>query len=166
MFQRCGRLRSDGSTASNGMPSSDRSQRRLLSRICVARRGRNGKKRDATAIESMLPKLDLEPMRTYFSMFANVGRPESDRGLHPHAPGRRRQHPVPTPNPRRMLNRSHRPGLFTSIRLLCFARGRGSRSRGASRPPFKLLQRNKMPRCILGRIVHLPKGSLCKSHCK
>jgi hypothetical protein len=77
MFQRCGRARSAVSIVSNGMPISERSYRRLLRRICVASRGRNGRKSEAAAIDSMLPKFELDPMRTYLRTFAKVRRPSS-----------------------------------------------------------------------------------------
>ena len=39
--------------------------------------GRKGRNSDATAIDSMLPKFELAPMRTYFRIFAKVRRPSS-----------------------------------------------------------------------------------------
>ena len=48
-----------------------------MSRIWVASIGRNGRNSDAAAIDSMLPKFELDPMRTYFRMLANVRRPSS-----------------------------------------------------------------------------------------
>jgi len=43
---------------------------RLLSRTWIGVNGRNGMNTEATAIDSMLPKLDDVPMRRYFMMFA------------------------------------------------------------------------------------------------
>jgi len=49
----------------------------LFKRICVGSIGRNGNAIDAAAIDSMLPKFELAPMRTYLRMLAKVRRPSS-----------------------------------------------------------------------------------------
>ena len=53
------------------------SDRKLLSRICPASSGRNGRNSDATAMLTMLPRLALVVVRTYLSVLANVRRPSS-----------------------------------------------------------------------------------------
>ena len=49
----------------------------MLSRIWVGSIGRNGNAIDATAIDNMLPKFELAPIRTYLRMLAKVRRPSS-----------------------------------------------------------------------------------------
>ena len=53
------------------------SDRKLLSRICEASRGRNGRNSEAPAMLNMLPKLALMVVRMYLSVLANVMRPSS-----------------------------------------------------------------------------------------
>ena len=48
---------------------------KFVSNICFGSIGRKGRNSDAVAIDSMLPKFELAPMRTYFRMFAKVRRP-------------------------------------------------------------------------------------------
>ena len=66
-----------GRTVSSGMPISEKSYSRLFSKICVGSMGKNGRNSEATAIDSMLPKLELAPMRTYLRMLTKVRRPSS-----------------------------------------------------------------------------------------
>ena len=68
-----------------------RTARSLLTRICGASSGRNGRNSDAPAIENMLPKLALVAMKTYLRVFANVVRPPStpDASTSSPAPGAR-----------------------------------------------------------------------------
>ena len=47
-----------------------RSANRLLSRICVANKGRKGKNTDASAMLTMLPKLALITVSKYLSVLA------------------------------------------------------------------------------------------------
>ena len=54
-----------------------RSDRKLLSRICLAASGRKGSSGVASAMLTMLPKLALVVMPMYFSVLAKVRRPSS-----------------------------------------------------------------------------------------
>ena len=49
----------------------------MLSRIWTGSSGRNGSTSEASAIDSMLPKFELVPMRTYLRMLAKVRRPSA-----------------------------------------------------------------------------------------
>ena len=77
MSQRRGRAASLGVHASVAIAIAGKSDRKLLSRICLGSSGRNGRNSDATAMLTMLPKLALVVMAMYFSVLAKVARPSS-----------------------------------------------------------------------------------------
>ena len=77
MSQRRGRSTSSGSTLSSAMPTAGTSDRKLLSRICPASSGRNGRNSEAAAMLTMLPRFALVVVRMYLSVLANVLRPSS-----------------------------------------------------------------------------------------
>src|SRR4051794_13763981 len=58
-------------------PASEQSYSRLLSSTWIGRIGRKGRNRAAPAMLNMLPKLELEPIRTYLVTFSTVRRPSS-----------------------------------------------------------------------------------------
>jgi hypothetical protein len=60
----------------------------------------------------------------------------------------------------RTLKRSHKPGLFTSIQVLCCARGRSCGSRGASRQPFQLCSETERYAASSAALFHLPERQL------
>ena len=66
MFQRCGAATCSGSTLSVEIAIDGTSERKLLSRICLAASGRNGRNGVASAMLTMLPKFALVVMRDVF----------------------------------------------------------------------------------------------------
>jgi hypothetical protein len=52
------------------MVISGKSVIRLVSKICLGKRGRKERKREAPAMLNMLPKLALVAIKTYFMVFA------------------------------------------------------------------------------------------------
>ena len=60
------------------MPKAGMSERKLFSRICPASSGRNGRKRDAMAMLTMLPRFALVVVRMYLSVLAKVRLPSFD----------------------------------------------------------------------------------------
>ena len=66
---------SSGSTLSPAIIIDGMSARKLLSRICFARSGKNGMNNEAAAMLSMLPKFALVVIVRYLSVLANVLRP-------------------------------------------------------------------------------------------
>ena len=75
MSQRRGRSTCSRSTLSVAIVIEGTSDRKLLSRICFGSSGRNGRKSDAPAMLTMLPKFALVVMKTYLSVLAKVCRP-------------------------------------------------------------------------------------------
>ena len=77
MFQRCGVRRCSTSTLSVAMAIEGRSDRKLLSRICLGASGRKGSSGAAIAMLIMLPKFALVVIEMYLSVLANACRPSS-----------------------------------------------------------------------------------------
>src|SRR5581483_4973282 len=77
MSHRCAVCVVSGSTLSVEMATEGMSDRKLLSRICFASRGRNGMNSVATAMLTMLPKFALVVMATYLRVLAKVRRPST-----------------------------------------------------------------------------------------
>ena len=75
MSQLRGRSSCSGSTSSVAMVVPGKSVRKLISRIWLASSGRKGSTAAATAMLSMLPKLALVVVKTYFMVLAKVRRP-------------------------------------------------------------------------------------------
>ena len=66
-----------GSTLSVEIAIDGTSERKLLSRICLATSGRNGSSGAASAMLTMLPKFALVVIEMYLSVLANVRLPSS-----------------------------------------------------------------------------------------
>src|SRR6476659_6975282 len=80
MSQRCGCVSRSASTRSVEIAIDGTSDRKLLSRICLATSGRNGRSGAAIAMLTMLPKFALVVIEMYLSVFAKVRLPTLHSG--------------------------------------------------------------------------------------
>ncbi len=77
MLQRFGDRVTPASTVSVAIAIDGTSDRKLLSRICLASSGRKGRNSEASAMLIILPKLAEVVIETYFSVLTKVLRPSS-----------------------------------------------------------------------------------------